>query len=499
VAIPLPHLDDRTFAELLDEARALLPSLAPAWTSHNPSDPGITLVELFAWLAEMLVWRTGQLPDASVRTFLKLLNGPGWTGGGEVADEVAATVAGLRDGYRAVTPADYERLIMADFNAWLAAARAEEAAGGSLAEWTRVLGAGGDGAAAAPSAVAPIARARCVPRRDLDAGTEAERAADAPGEVSVLVLPRRGGGPAADAGEDRPPPPLSGAAPPRADDATRRAVWAFLEERRLLGTRVHVVSPVQVPVRVEAVVVRRPDAPEPAAPEVLRASWERVAATDVRRGVLEALAAWLDPLRGGPGAAGWPFGRDVHVSDLYALLEAVPGVDHVVELRLYSSCADADPACVAAAEVRHPESGEQVGLALAAHHLPRAALRPEDVHVAAAVVPVRVLVSLTPAAGVPDEALARAVDAAVRRVFGPLDGGPDGDAAVDVRAADVRAALRARAEVDERQFVHVRFESEPGRLLSPTVAESHAVRFHNREVAGVEVVPPWTDGRRLWS
>lgn len=489
MAIPLPALDDRTYADLLDEALTLLPSLAPGWTDHNPSDPGITLLELFAWLAEMLVWRTGQVPDENVRAFLRLLGGPEAPGGGDLGEAVHATVAGLRDGYRAVTPADYERLATDGFNAWLAAARAEEDAGGPLAEWHRVTGlpAAPDGR---PSAVAPVARARCVPRRALDAGTEAERALDAPGQVSVMLLPARGGDV---------PPPLSGVAPPAAGGATRGAVWGFLEERRLLGTRVHVVSPLYVPVRVEAVVVRRADAPEPVSPAKLRDDWDGVAARDLRRGALEAVAAWLDPLRGGPDGRGWPFGRDVHVSDLYGVLEAVPGVDHVADLRLSSPCDPGDAGCVSAVPVLHPDDGGQVGLALAAHHLPRAVLRPEDVHVAAAVVPVRVLVSLSAAAGVADEALARGVEAAVRGAFGPLTGGPRGDAGVDVRAAAVRAALRARPEVDSRQFVHVRFEAEPGRIVSPGDGESHAVRFEAGEVAGVELVPPWTDGRRLWS
>jgi hypothetical protein len=490
VPIPLPHLDDRTYADLLDEARALLPALAPAWTHHNPSDPGITLLELFAWLAEMQVWRTGQIPDTHVRAFLRLLNGGGGTGG-ELDEEVHAAVAGVRDGYRAVTPADFERLATDGFNALLAAARAAEAVGGALPEWQAAAGPAGE----APSRVAFVARARCVPRRYLAAGDEAARTADAPGQVSVIVVPRRQDDPAA---PDPPPPPLSAAPPPLAGEATRRAVWGFLEERRLLATRVHVVDPLYVPVRVEAVVVRRADAPDPAPPAALADGWDGVAATDVRRGVLEAVAAWLDPLRGGPGGRGWPFGRDVHVSDLYGVLDAVHGLDHVADLRLSSPCTPDDAACVAAVEVRHPESGEQVGLALAAHHLPHAVLRAEDVRVAHTVVPVRVLVSLTPAPGVAGGALERAVEDAVRAAFGPLAGGPGGEAAADVRAAVLRAALRALPQVDERHFVHVRFEADPAHLPPAADADSHVARFAAGEIAAARLAPLLTDGTRLW-
>ena len=77
--IPLPNLDDRSYAELTAEARALIPSLDPAWTNHNPSDPGITLVELLAWLTEMLLFQVDQVPPSSTEKFLKLLNGPDWS------------------------------------------------------------------------------------------------------------------------------------------------------------------------------------------------------------------------------------------------------------------------------------------------------------------------------------------------------------------------------------------------------------------------------------
>jgi predicted phage baseplate assembly protein len=71
--IPLPNLDDRTFADLTAETRALIPGYAPEWTDHNASDPGITLIELFAWLSEILIFRLNRVSRDSEARFFELL------------------------------------------------------------------------------------------------------------------------------------------------------------------------------------------------------------------------------------------------------------------------------------------------------------------------------------------------------------------------------------------------------------------------------------------
>ena len=74
MGLPVPVLDDKTFNEIVDEARLLIPRYYPEWTDHNVHDPGITFIELFAWLAEMQIYQLDQITDRNYKNFLQLLN-----------------------------------------------------------------------------------------------------------------------------------------------------------------------------------------------------------------------------------------------------------------------------------------------------------------------------------------------------------------------------------------------------------------------------------------
>jgi hypothetical protein len=68
-----PNLDDRQFADIVAQAKTLIPRYAPEWTNFNDSDPGITLVQLFAWMTDILIYRLNQVPDLNYVKFLQLL------------------------------------------------------------------------------------------------------------------------------------------------------------------------------------------------------------------------------------------------------------------------------------------------------------------------------------------------------------------------------------------------------------------------------------------
>jgi hypothetical protein len=68
-----PPLDNRRFADLRDEALARIPVHTPEWSNFNASDPGVTLVEVFAFLTESLLYRANQIPERNRLAFLRLL------------------------------------------------------------------------------------------------------------------------------------------------------------------------------------------------------------------------------------------------------------------------------------------------------------------------------------------------------------------------------------------------------------------------------------------
>lgn len=63
MALTPPDLDDRTFQQIVVEATERIPAYFDGWTDRSPSDPGMTLIELFAWMTEIILYRQNQLPD----------------------------------------------------------------------------------------------------------------------------------------------------------------------------------------------------------------------------------------------------------------------------------------------------------------------------------------------------------------------------------------------------------------------------------------------------
>jgi hypothetical protein len=216
--LPLPNLDDRDYTELVEMARSLIPSEAPDWTDHNPSDTGIVLLELFAWLTELLLYRVNQIPDRSQESFLRLLRGNAklQVDPAQLQAVTQQTILDLRQRYRAVTVADYEYLVMRDW-------------------------------------AGKVARVKAFANRDLIERPFSNDARHA-GYISLVILPQ-----------------VAASASPYtlpADDL-KAELWEYLDQRRLIATKHRIVGPDYVKVSVTADLYleagTRPDQVEQAA------------------------------------------------------------------------------------------------------------------------------------------------------------------------------------------------------------------------------------------
>lgn len=68
-----PKLDDRQFQNIVDEAKKRIPHYLEEWTDHNVSDPGVTLIELFAWMTDMILYRMNRMPEHHYIKFMDML------------------------------------------------------------------------------------------------------------------------------------------------------------------------------------------------------------------------------------------------------------------------------------------------------------------------------------------------------------------------------------------------------------------------------------------
>jgi hypothetical protein len=151
-----------------------------------------------------------------------------------------------------------------------------------------------------------VARVKCVPLYDL--ATDPDATEQRLGFVSVIVVPR--------ADEPRPVPSVE----------LLGRVRDFLDRRRAPNADISVVGPDYMRVDIEAAL----------------GVGSLEGAAEVEAAVTRTLSRFLHPLTGGLDGKGWDFGRKPHKSDLYALLEGTPGVDHVISLRVTESKERAD-------------------------------------------------------------------------------------------------------------------------------------------------------------
>lgn len=274
MSIPLPNLDDRTYADLVEEAQSLIPIECPEWTDRNPSDTGIVLIELLAWLTEMTLYQVNQVGNSNYQTFLNLLKGTHWDLPSNLVDsdeieaaihaETRQTILQLRQRYRAVTIEDFEGLVLQDW------------------EKSHL-----------------IKRVKVLEQRNLES---TEKQTTFPGNISLVIVPD------------------NQQVKPEQITELNQTLKTWLNPRTLLTTRLHIVQPNYVPFNLSADLYLEDGADK----------------NQVEENAIKAINTFFHPLDSSPDwdGKGWPFGRNVYVSEVYALLDKLSGIDYVKNVKL---------------------------------------------------------------------------------------------------------------------------------------------------------------------
>ncbi|MEK7992649.1 MAG: hypothetical protein AAB403_02485 [Planctomycetota bacterium] len=398
--LPVPNLDDRTFDQLASEARGLIPKYFPDWTDHNLSDPGITLLELFAFLMETAIYRLNRVPEATLENFAALV-GISRQPGEAVESMLRRAVEAVAEKNRAVTSGEIEVLVTRGVLFFLPALESYHDAGADVkiqflsADQVKLAKGCEPGAtelflstatklkigdelviqdegntefievSVAPEDTTKLtiknplhfSHAKGVTLRNLLSGTAGagtrlavparkgdqvvilERSIEpAPGRVYRLGARDHGelfqarlarvkvvvkeeedalGGPIL---KVIVVPGLRNGYgwPINPDEQLCERIFEFLRPRCLITTRLEVVGPEYQDVEINVTVIRD--------------LGSRLPIEEVRSGTTRKIRDFLDPLVGGPEGTGWEFGRPLFLSELYKVIEEVPGVDHVDRL-----------------------------------------------------------------------------------------------------------------------------------------------------------------------
>ncbi|NJN74776.1 MAG: baseplate protein J [Limnothrix sp. RL_2_0] len=284
MSLPLPNLDDRSYGQLVEEAIAQIAVEYPEWTDHNPSDTGIILIEMLAWLTEMVLYRVNQVPDQNIASFLSLLKGETYTLPTnltaeqqqiQLQTEIRDTLSTLRQRYRAVTTIDFHHLILQDWEA-------------------------------SPEFNLKVMRVKCLPQRNLFSATPYEPAKS---HISLVIVPAETDKLTSNNLSQNP-----------------RKLFEFLDARRLLTTQLHLITPTFVAIALDAKLIIK----DSSQPEI------------VKKLIADELKHFFHPTQSGKHwlGKGCPFGRSVYISEIYSLLDAIPGVDYVSELLLHNKAGE---------------------------------------------------------------------------------------------------------------------------------------------------------------
>jgi hypothetical protein len=288
MAIPQPNLYTKKFQDILDEMLASIPKHTDKWTNYNSSDPGITILEMLAWVGDITLYRIDRIPEETYTSFLRLVAGAAGNEDVEnllnkpdldrshqkilsllkevenenkkTTDEInGAVLTFLSSRFRAITEEDFRELAIEATDFANSPSKVERAI--VSADETKV---------------------EIIVVPDKWAEYEELKESDKNAEYNRLI----------------------------------KQVSDYLDPRRLIGTVVEVKKPFFESVNIEIKIVSSP-----------YAKFE-----NVREKVIDRIVNYLDPLVGGHKRDGWPYGRPLTVYEVAQVIEETEGVERTVSL-----------------------------------------------------------------------------------------------------------------------------------------------------------------------
>ncbi len=355
MGLAIPNLDTKDFKIRMEEALAKLPAYADRWTDHNPSDPGITIIELLAWMADINSYRLNRVRDEHYLAFLKLLGtelkysqnpnkilnkttiGLGKSNGYSkqrfrLRDDIDIDSIVLKINDISWYKSDEMFSAMPDDMVYSIENRSilfGDGAYGKIPEYEHKIEiecyiysledeSGSSHLESIDEAFMRIREENTLPCRAVTLKDYEYLALQTPNtdlarakatvdkennKVSIMVIPH------------------SKKKEPQPDQQTKKTVRRYLNQKRLLTTRINIIEKVNyVPVNVTLKIKTRHGDPI-----VLKES------------IHTLLEEYFHPLYGGKEGRGWEFGEDIHISNIYMLLNEVKGIEKIDHVYLSST------------------------------------------------------------------------------------------------------------------------------------------------------------------
>lgn len=297
--MPLPNLnlDDKNFEELVEEAKKYIPIYAPEWTDHGIHDPGITLIELFAWISEMQIYYLSKITEENKASFLKILGTP-INEDNKVDANISKARKDIKKTYSAITPEDYEYLVYE----YLESAYSEggfsksKYSEGQYSEDEYLVDEYSENEYSDDEYFDELRNKHFKDNFRVKAVPDVENQL-----MKVIIANRYNiNNDISDLYED---------------------IYSYLDEHRIVGTPLYVGGAEFVKVSISADIN-------------IKKSYNFEAVKNMAK---KKLIEFLDPFNGGVLKKGWPFGRKVFKSEINQILAKVDGVKCVQNVGIYSS------------------------------------------------------------------------------------------------------------------------------------------------------------------